>query len=179
MSISLRLSASAAVLCFVLLTGTVLTGCGSNGDTGEPGTEQDATEQEIENPIPFRPDGTLHILQESDTLRTITVEIADTDSSRARGLMERTELPNDSGMLFLFEEERPQSFWMANTPLALDIIFADADRRIVSMTKYTTPYSQEQVTSGVPAQYVLEVPAGYADRIGIIEGQRLVWTRQE
>jgi uncharacterized membrane protein (UPF0127 family) len=179
MSISLRLSASAAVLCFVLLTGTVLTGCSSNGDTGESGTEHDATEQDIENPIPFRPDGTLHILQESDTLRTITVEIADTDSSRARGLMERTELPDDAGMLFLFEEERPQSFWMANTPLALDIIFADADQRIVSMTKYTTPYSQEQVTSGVPAQYVLEVPAGYADRIGIIEGQRLGWTRAE
>lgn len=178
MSTSLRLPLPAYVLplCFLLMTGTVLIGCGSDGDTGA-GTGQDTAEQDIENPIPFRADGTLHILQESDTLRTIEVEIADTDSSRARGLMERTELPSDSGMLFLFEEERPQSFWMANTPLALDIIFADADQRIVSMTKYTTPYSQEQVTSGVPAQYVLEVPAGYADRIGIIEGQRLVWTR--
>ncbi|PEN06616.1 hypothetical protein CRI93_10085, partial [Longimonas halophila] len=86
MSIFLRLSASATVLCFVLLTGTVLTGCGSDSDTGEPGTEQDTTGQDIEDPIPFRPDGTLHILQESDTLRTIAVEIADTDSSRARGL---------------------------------------------------------------------------------------------
>lgn len=164
-------------LCVVLLTGAVLTGCGSEGDTDEPATDQNATEQEIEDPIPFRPDGRLHILQDEDTLRTIEVEIADTDSSRARGLMERTDLPEDAGMLFLFEEEAPQSFWMANTPLALDIIFADADRRIVSMTKYTTPNSQEQVTSGAPAQYVLEVRAGYADRIGIIEGQRLAWER--
>jgi uncharacterized membrane protein (UPF0127 family) len=171
------LPAYVLLVCLLLATGAVITGCGSNGDTSESDAEQDAAEPDIENPIPFRADGTLHILQESDTLQTIAVEIADTDSSRARGLMERTELPSDSGMLFLFEEERPQSFWMANTPLALDIIFADADRRIVSMTKYTTPYSQEQVTSGVPAQYVLEVPAGYADRIGIIEGQRLVWTR--
>ncbi|MGM0704811.1 MAG: DUF192 domain-containing protein [Bacteroidota bacterium] len=166
-------------LCLLLLTGAVFTGCGSNGDTGESGTEQDTTEQELDDPIPFRPDGTLHVLQDEDTLRTIEVEIADTDSARARGLMERTDLPEDAGMLFLFEEEAPQSFWMANTPLALDIIFADADQRIVSMTKYTTPHSQEQVTSGDPAQYVLEMRAGYADRIGIIEGQRLAWTRAE
>ena len=161
-------------LCLLLISSTMLTGCGA----GDASDETESAEQtEIEDPIPFQPEGTLHILQDEDTLRTLQIEIADTDSSRARGLMERTELPDDSGMLFLFDEEAPQSFWMANTPLALDIVFADAEQRIVSMSKYTTPYSQEQVTSGDPAQYVLEVPAGYADRIGIIEGQRLVWTR--
>ena len=161
-------------LCLLLMSSAMLTGCGSDDASDETGS---AEQTEIEDPIPFQSEGTLHILQDEDTLRTLQIEIADTDSSRTRGLMERTELPDDSGMLFLFDEEVPQSFWMANTPLALDIIFADADQRIVSMTKYTTPYSQEQVTSGVPAQYVLEVPAGYADRMGIIEGQRLVWTR--
>jgi len=170
------LSACIMPLCLLLMSGLVLTGCG-NGNSDESEAENATESPEIEDPIPFRPDGRLHILQDEDTLRTIEVEIADTDSSRARGLMERTELPEDAGMLFLFEEEAPQSFWMANTPLALDIIFADANRRIVSMTKYTTPYSQEQVTSGTPAQYVLEVRAGYADRIGIIEGQRLAWER--
>ncbi len=167
------------LLGILLMSGGGLTGCSSESDTDASTSEQEGSAQQIENPIPFQPEGTLHILQDSDTLRTLQVEIADTDSSRTRGLMERTELPQDAGMLFIFDEEVPQSFWMANTPLALDIIFADADGRIVSMTKYTTPYSQEQVTSGVPAQHVLEVPAGYADRIGIIEGQRLVWTRTE
>ncbi|MES3630118.1 MAG: DUF192 domain-containing protein [Longimonas sp.] len=167
-------SARIIPLCLLALCGAVLLGCAEE----EAGAPADAQE-EIEDPIPFRSDGTLHVLQENDTLRTLDIEIADTDSARARGLMERTSLPEDSGMLFIFEQEQPQSFWMANTPLALDIIFADREGEIVSMTKYTRPYSQEQVQSGVPAQHVLEVPAGYADQVGIIEGQRLVWTRHE
>ena len=127
--------------------------------------------------IPFDKEGTLSVLQSSDTLVTVDIEIAETDSARTRGLMQRTLLPEQSGMLFLFPNEQSRSFWMANTPLALDILFANADSQIVSIAKYTTPYSQDNVRSGDPAQYVLEMPAGFADSYGVLEGDRLTWQR--
>lgn len=129
--------------------------------------------------IPFEKEGTLSILQSRDTLVTVDIEIADTDSARERGLMQRTALPEQSGMLFIFPDEEERSFWMANTPLALDIIFAAADSQIVSITKYTTPFSQESVRSNAPAQLVLEMPAGFADSYGVLEGDRLAWRRTD
>jgi len=109
---------------------------------------------------------------------TIDLEIADTDSARERGMMQRTGFPNDrSGMLFPFDEEQPQSFWMSNTPVALDIVFVDADSQIVNIAKYTTPFSNERYESGAPAQYVVEVPAGFADSHGLLEGDRIRWRR--
>lgn len=139
----------------------------------EPAEEPDAVT------IPFDKEGVLHVLQSGDTLVTVDIEIAETDSARTRGLMQRTSLPERSGMLFLFPNEQPRSFWMANTPLALDILFADADSQIVSISKYTTPFSQESVRSGEPAQYVLEMPAGFADSYGVLEGDRLTWRRTD
>lgn len=161
----------------VLLCSAVLLGCGEDDD-GATAPDVEAAE-DIEDPIPFEKHGTLHVLQDDDTLSTFDIEIADTDSARARGLMDRASLPDDSGMLFLFDEEAPQSFWMANTPLSLDILFADSDSTVVSIAKYTTPFSQDQVESGDPAKYVLELPAGEADRRGILEGDRFTWTRDE
>lgn len=142
------------------------------GNGAEPADEPEVN-------IPFDKEGTLSVLQSGDTLVTVDIEIADTDSARTRGLMQRTSLPEQSGMLFLFPNEQPRSFWMANTPLALDIIFANADSQIVSIAKYTTPYSQDNVRSGDPAQYVLEMPAGFADSYGVLEGDRLTWQRTD
>ena len=129
--------------------------------------------------IPFDKEGTLTVLQEGDSLVTVDIEIADTDSARTRGLMQRASLPPQSGMLFIFPREEPQSFWMANTPLSLDIIFVSADSQIVSIGKYTTPFSQENVVSEAPAKFVLEMPAGFADTYGLLEGDRLTWRRAE
>ncbi|CAM3254497.1 DUF192 domain-containing protein [Rhodothermus bifroesti] len=127
--------------------------------------------------IPFREDGTLAFVRNQDTLVTIKIEIADTDSTRQRGLMERYALPERSGMLFIFEREEMLGFWMANTPLSLDIIFVNADSQIVSIAKYTRPYSTENISSRYPAQFVVEVPAGFADTYGLVEGDRLRWRR--
>lgn len=127
--------------------------------------------------IPFEKEGELNLIQDGDTVVTLDIEIADTDSARERGLMQRASLPENSGMLFIFPREEERSFWMANTPLSLDIIFADADSQIVSIAKYTRPHSQESVPSGEPAQFVLEMPAGFADSYGVVEGDRLTWHR--
>lgn len=130
-----------------------------------------------ETTIPFEKEGVLHLIQDSDTIATLDIEIADTDSARERGLMQRAALPEKSGMLFIFPREEARNFWMANTPLSLDILYADADSQIVSIARYTRPHSQDSVPSEAPAQFVLEMPAGFADSYGVLEGDRLVWHR--
>jgi uncharacterized membrane protein (UPF0127 family) len=140
---------------------------------------QEAEPAPVEVSIPFDNEGTLTFLRGGQDLATIDIEVAETDSSRERGLMQRTNLPDQSGMLFIFDREEPQAFWMANTPLSLDIFFVDADSQIVNIARYTRPFSSENVSSGVPAQYVIETQAGFADTYGITESDRVRWTRME
>ena len=102
------------------------------------------------------------------------VEVARTGEQHMRGLMHRTDLPIDRGMLFVFQAETPRSFWMQNTPTPLDIVFADAGGVIVRIAQGTVPFSTVPIRSGGPAQYVLEVHAGETGRLGIGAGDRLV-----
>jgi hypothetical protein len=101
---------------------------------------------------------------------TYTLEIADTPETRARGLMFRTDLAADSGMLFVWDEPAPRSFWMRNTPLPLDIIFLDEAGQVVNVAARTTPFSEKRLPSEGPALAVLEVNAGEAERRGIGPG---------
>lgn len=108
-----------------------------------------------------------------------SVEIADTPDERRAGLMYRTDLGPDEGMLFLFEQEGDRSFWMKNTPTSLDIFFIGADRRIVGIRKNTEPYSEKPIRVDAPSQAVLEVPAGFAERHGIEPGARVEYRNVE
>lgn len=103
------------------------------------------------------------------------VELAVTPAQRAYGLMYRMSLAPDAGMLFLFDREAPRAFWMKNTYLPLDIIFLDGKGRIVSIARNTTPLSETPIRSGAPAMGVLEVNAGTADRLGLADGDRVVF----
>lgn len=132
-----------------------------------------------EQTIPFRDDGDLTFLRSGEDVVTIDIEIADSDSTRQRGLMQRASLPDKSGMLFIFDRDKVQSFWMSNTPLALDLLFVDRDSQIVDIEKYTQPFNASSITSDVPAQYVIEVPAGFADTYGLTEGERVRWVRAD
>lgn len=127
--------------------------------------------------IPFRKDGTLTFTRDREDVAMIDIEIAESDSARTRGLMQRTSLPEMSGMLFIFAREELQSFWMGNTPLALDLIFVDSDLRIVDIDKYNKPYNSASIVSDSPARYVVEVPAGFTDMHGISESDGVRWTR--
>jgi len=149
--------------------------CASETD-GEP--QQDETARS-EVSIPFKREGTLTFERGDQDLVTIDIEIAETDSARERGLMQRNSLPDRSGMLFIFEREEPQNFWMANTPLSLDIFFVNADSQIVNIARYTKPYSSQEVPSVAPAMYVVETEAGFADTYGITETDQIRWTRIE
>lgn len=98
-----------------------------------------------------------------------TIEIAADDRQRAAGLMFRTEMDDDHGMLFVFEKSRHLSFWMQNTPMPLDLVFIGADGRIVGILN-GEPYSIAPIGPGVPAQFVLELKAGTAEKVGIANG---------
>lgn len=101
------------------------------------------------------------------------VEVAETPRQRERGLMERRSLPLNTGMFFLFPETEVIQMWMKNTYVSLDMIFADAAGRVVGIATDTKPLSLEIISSGQPAQSVLEVRAGTAARLGIAVGDRV------
>ena len=112
---------------------------------------------------------------------TIRAEIADDAASRQTGLMFRTDLPAGSGMLFVFERERPQSFWMKNTLIPLDILFFDQAGRFVSRATME-PCEQEvcpTTRSGAPAQYALEVNRAEPKTMEVGEGWRLSMDNEE
>ncbi|MEM6769048.1 MAG: DUF192 domain-containing protein [Bacteroidota bacterium] len=128
-------------------------------------------------PPEFMDDGDLAIYRDGqeEPVTEIDIEIVADVASITQGLMWRTEMAADQGMLFLMPVEKPQSFWMKNTYIPLDIIFADANKKIVKIRRNTTPRSLDQVLSEEPALYVLEVNAGFADRHKLKEGDILEW----
>ena len=105
------------------------------------------------------------------------VEVADDDASRARGLMFRDSMPRDHGMLFIHEEERPQAYWMKNTRIALDILYFDDARRLVSQQRdvpaCTLGDGCPPYPSDAPARYVLELNAGQAEALKLQDGVEL------
>ena len=162
----------------ILLLATLLvSACETESAPSRQNDDDGATVTSTEPSIPFRKDGTLEFLRNGAPFLTIDVEIADNDSSRTRGMMQRESMPDRSGMLFIFPYAAPQQFWMSNTPLSLDLMYIDADSQIVSMSKYAAPFSPDPLESVVPAQYVLEVEAGFVDSHGIIESDRIRWQR--
>jgi uncharacterized membrane protein (UPF0127 family) len=116
-------------------------------------------------------DGTVALVSTAqDTLKKLTVALAADEVSRNSGLMDVFDLSPTDGMLFLFPNEEPQTFWMANTPLALDMLFINKSGEIVRIHTNTQPYSNTTYSSGRPADRVLEVPAGFCAANDIREG---------
>lgn len=101
------------------------------------------------------------------------VELADTPEAQARGLMFRTSLGDNEGMIFPSATPEPRSFWMKNTPLSLDIIFIGVDGRILNIAANTVPYSLDSVRSNGIASGVLELRAGRAAALGIVPGDKV------
>ncbi len=129
--------------------------------------------------LSFKPEGLVTFFKaDGQPVTRIAVEIAETDSARQRGLMERTGLPEKGGMLFLMDSLKIQSFWMYNTPLPLDIVFVDDSLRIVSIAARTQSFSQAPVVSEKPARYVVEVRSGFTERFGLAPGDRIAWRRE-
>jgi uncharacterized protein len=98
------------------------------------------------------------------------VEIADTPAKREMGLQYRRELARDRGMIFLFAAESPQTFWMKNTPIPLDMVFINREHKIVGVVEQAVPFSLDSRSVGVPSQFVLEINGGLAKKLGIETG---------
>ena len=103
------------------------------------------------------------------------VEVAETSQQQAKGMMFRTELADDRGMLFPFTEVRMASFWMKNTVIPLDIIFIRSDGVIENIAENAEPYSTIPVESTAPVTAVLELRGGLAAEIGIAAGDKVTW----
>jgi uncharacterized membrane protein (UPF0127 family) len=105
-----------------------------------------------------------------------SIEIAEDEAARNQGLMNRTELAADHGMLFVFQDDAPRAFWMKNTKIPLDMLFFDAERRLVSVQHDVQPCLADPCpgySSGAPARYVLELNGGQARELGLRSGDEL------
>ena len=123
----------------------------------------------------FRKEGELEFFSKEGKkeIRKIDVEVAENDDERMQGLMYRRSMDDGKGMLFIFQNEEPQSFWMKNTVIPLDIIYVNSKKEIVKIFKSTTPFSETSLPSGKPATYVVEVAGGFSDKYGIKEGDMI------
>ena len=141
------------------------------GDAGaSTGTEQAATRIAV-------------TVQSASGPHVFNVEVARTAAEQERGLMYRTGIPADGGMIFTpYPAEgggpREASFWMKNTPSPLDIIFIRPDGTIAAIAENTIPYSEEPVKSGEAVSAVLEINGGKAGELGISPGDKVTWTGQ-
>ncbi|HZP41477.1 MAG TPA: DUF192 domain-containing protein [Candidatus Binatia bacterium] len=103
----------------------------------------------------------------------VSLEVAATPEAQQRGLMYRTALSDDHGMLFVFPREADHEFWMKNTLVPLDMLFIARDGTIVGIHAEATPLSTAPISVGKASRYVLEVPGGYAARRRIASGDRV------
>ncbi|MBB4655276.1 hypothetical protein GGR73_001826 [Xanthomonas sp. F14] len=105
------------------------------------------------------------------------VELAQNDADRAKGLMFRDAMADDHGMLFVHDRQEPLAYWMKNTKIALDILYFDNERRLVSQQRDVPPCSAGDACppypSKRPARYVLELNAGQAARLNLQDGASL------
>lgn len=99
-----------------------------------------------------------------------SIELVVTADKQRRGLMYRTELADDAGMLFFYQNCELASFWMKNTYIPLDMIFIEADGRIARIAEEAQPHTLDIHQSGVPVNGILEVNGGLTQRLGIAAG---------
>ena len=124
----------------------------------------------------FTKEGELTFTDSLGTLKSkIDLEIAETTYETRLGLMNRNKMEENQGMLFILPNLEPQSFWMRNTLISLDMIFVTDQKKIVTIHKNTKILSDQSYPSSEPAKYVVEVLAGFADRHNIKVGDKIDW----
>ncbi len=170
-----RLRSSVPVLALAIFVAA----CAGEPEDGSAAPSANRTVAEASDPAPASAPaprrGTAWVIFGADT---VTAEVADTPEARERGLMHRTDLGENEGMLFVFSDTRIRSFWMRNTYIPLDIAFLDRDLVIVDI-RQMEPEDETLVDSARPAMFALEVHQGWFARRGIEVGARaqVVWGR--
>ena len=106
-------------------------------------------------------------------MQHFSIEIADTPQERETGLMFREKMPLSAGMLFVYEQPQHAQFWMKNTLIPLDMIFADASGTVTRVHANAVPQDLSVIDGGEGVRYVLEINGGMAKRMGIVEGAQM------
>ena len=145
-------------------------GCRGNSENpplpeSPPASEQTARGQGGQSTVEF---GRALVIFGADT---VVAEVAQTPEQRERGLMYRRELPDGTGMLFVFAEEQEITFWMSNTYVSLDVAFLDANLNVVDIQQMEAE-TLDYHDSRAPAMYGLEVPKGWLSAHGVKVGDR-------
>ena len=113
---------------------------------------------------------TVELRTDTGTVMRFSVEVADTNAERAQGLMNRDRLPKSSGMLFVYPAPQVATFWMKNTLIPLDMIFADATGLVTHVHSNAVPMDQSTINGGPGVTYVLEINGGMAAALGLRPG---------
>lgn len=163
-------------LC-AIVAGLALAACSPVGAAQDAPPVPAATET-----VAVDPDSGLKLIDVtviSGTARhSFVTEVADTNAAQARGMMFRTEMGDDEGMIFPSFVPQARSFWMKNTPLPLDLIFIGPDNRIANIGK-GVPYSTDSIASDGPAIAVFEIRGGLSEELGIKPGDLVEWELPE
>jgi len=153
------------------LAALALTACSSDGAAASSGSAE-------------TPAKTIALtVTSSNGAHDFTVETAKTEAEQQRGLMFRTGIAPNGGMLFAPYPPggggpKEASFWMKNTPSPLDIIFIRPDGTIATIAENTVPFSETPIPSGEPVAAVLEIDGGRSAELGIAEGDKVTWAGQ-
>jgi uncharacterized protein len=176
-----RMRTSTTVLALLFASLLLVAAC-SEGEEGESSSEassgapaETAPSATLAEPVRTE---TLNIVNASGERVEVEVEIADTRTEQARGLMERTELAENVGMLFVLESEQTPGFYMKNTLIPLSIAFMDSEGRIVDIQDMQ-PLDETRHYPAEPAQYALEVKQGFFDERGVQVGDRVELPRPD
>ncbi|MBQ0767714.1 MAG: DUF192 domain-containing protein [Bizionia sp.] len=156
---ALRIVLMALSTCFVLTT----VSC----------KEENKVIKQVE--VSFKKEGDLTLLKKGtdSIIKNLDIELALTQTERDLGLMYRNSLADNQGMLFVFPNSEPRSFYMRNTHIPLDIIFLDENKAIVSIQRDAKPMDESSLPSGGAAQYVLEIKGGLSKKWNLDEGDRI------
>lgn len=160
-------------IAMIVALGGAIAGCSPNATDSTPATATAAASpaRHPESGLAVIPLSVVHQGQ----AHAFRVEVARTSMEQAKGLMFRTAMGADEGMIFPMDPPRDASFWMRNTVIPLDIIFIGADRRILNIAADAVPYSETPLPSAGPVSAVLELNGGRAAQLGIGPGDKVDW----
>jgi uncharacterized protein len=154
-------------LTFTLLA-VLVSSCGSESKEASSVKTPDIT---------FSKEGDAYLIKGKDTVKHLDIEFAEDDYERQTGLMYRKSMLDTQGMLFIYPNEAPRSFYMKNTYIPLDIIFYSKDSSVVSFQENAKPLDENSLPSNLPAQFILEVNAGKVKEWNIETGDKISFSK--
>ena len=125
----------------------------------------------------------MELFQLQDTIyqlnKRLDIELAENDYEQETGLMYRNTMKSNQGMLFIFEDNRPRSFYMKNTKIPLDLLFINDENKVVSIKENARPLDEQSLPSGKPAKYVLEINAGLVQQWNVKAGDSVSYRKMK